>query len=67
MDDGRDHRRIRAAAGPDGDALGFDLDDPDFGPGPASRWLARMASGRGWCHGLYHRRYKLRIVSFRCR
>ena len=56
MDDGRNHRRIRAAAGPDGDALGFDLNDPDIWLGIASRFLAFMARIRGRCLGVYHRR-----------
>ena len=46
MDDGRNHRHVRASADPDSDAFGFDLDAPDIRLGLASRCLALMASNR---------------------
>lgn len=74
MDNGRNHRHVRASAGPDGDAFGFDLDAPGIATAsPDSRlgltWccVALMASNRGRCHDVYNRRYKLRIVSHRRR
>jgi hypothetical protein len=67
MDDGRNHRHIRASADPDSDALGFDLDAPDIRLGLASRCLALMANSHGRYQGVYHRRYKRWIVSHRRR
>lgn len=55
----------RASAGPDSDAFGFDLDAPTSGL--ASRCRALMARNRNWCHGVYHRCYKRRILSQRRR
>src|ERR1051325_2636758 len=80
MDDGRNHRHIRAAADPDSDAFGFDLDapgiamslsiataSPDIRLGLASHYLALTANSHGRYHGVYHCRDKLRIVSHRRR
>src|SRR6476619_4709593 len=67
MDDGRNHRHVRALADPDSDAFGFDLDAPNIRLGLPSRCLALTARNRDRRHGVYHRRYKLRIVSHRRR
>jgi hypothetical protein len=74
MNDGRDQRHVRASADPDGDALGFDLDppgiataSPDIRLGLAPRCLALTASNRDRSRGVYHSRYKRRIVSLRRR
>jgi hypothetical protein len=74
MDDGRNHRHVSASANPDSDAFGFDLDapgiataSPDSRLGLASRCLALMANSHCRYHGVYHRRYKRRIVSHRRR
>jgi hypothetical protein len=53
MDDGRNHRHIRASADPDSDALGFDLDAPDIRLGLAWRCLALMANSHGRYQGVY--------------
>ncbi|MDH2401819.1 hypothetical protein QCM77_17900 [Bradyrhizobium sp. SSUT18] len=42
-------------AGPDGNASGFDLDDPGIWFGLASRCLALMARSHGRRRGIYHR------------
>ncbi|MGY2803854.1 hypothetical protein ACVIHF_000584 [Bradyrhizobium sp. USDA 4506] len=70
MDDGRNHRHVRASADPDSDAFGFDLDapgiataSPDIRLGLASRCLALIANSHGRYHGVYHCRYKRRIGS----
>jgi hypothetical protein len=61
MDDGRNHRHVRASADPDSDAFGFDLDasgiaiarlgiataSPNIRLGLASRCLAHMANSHG--------------------
>lgn len=73
-DDGGDHRHVRASADPDSDVFGFNLDapgiataSPDIRLGLTSSRLALMASNRDRYRGVYHRRYKLRIVSHRRR
>lgn len=67
MDDGRNHRDVRASADPDSDAFGFDLDasgiatvSPDFRLGLALDCFAFMANSHGRYHSV-HRRYKRRI------
>jgi hypothetical protein len=62
INEGGNHRCVRAATSPDGKAINLNLDTPEVRLGLASLGIAF----RGYRRCVDHRRYKLRFVIRRC-